>query len=69
MRTNEAIQRLNAATNALADIDVSGWSEDSLRDQLGDLSVALCALDAVLSRVAEQIRARGHRIEEPLLAV
>ena len=65
MSTNEAIARLDAAVSALGDVDVSAWSEDALRDQLADLSAALCALDALLSQVADGVRARGLRIEEP----
>ena len=65
MSTNETIARLDAAVSALGDVDVSAWSEDALRDQLADLSAALCALDALLSRVADGVRARGLRIEEP----
>jgi hypothetical protein len=66
MSTNEAIARLDAAVSALGDVNVSAWSEDTLKDQLGELSVALCALDALLSRVADEVRARGLRIEEPV---
>ena len=68
MSTNEAIARLDAAVSALGDVDVSAWSEEALKDQLGELSAALCALDALLSRVADEVRARGLRIEEPLAA-
>ncbi|GAA3766993.1 hypothetical protein GCM10022225_61660 [Plantactinospora mayteni] len=65
MSTNETIARLDAAVSALRDVDVSAWSEDALRDQLGELSTVLCALDAALARVADGVRARGLRIEEP----
>ncbi|MGK5521241.1 hypothetical protein ACSNN9_18065 [Micromonospora sp. URMC 107] len=68
MRTNEVMSRLEAAVSALGDVDVSAWSEDTLKEQLGDLSAALVALDRGLSRVAEEIRARGLRIEEPVSA-
>ena len=68
MSTNEALARLDAAVSALGDVDVSAWSEDTLKDQLGELSAALCALDALLSRVADEVRARGLRIEEPIAA-
>jgi hypothetical protein len=68
MSTNEAIVRLDAAVSALGDVNVSAWSEEVLRDQLGELSTVLCALDAVLSRVADEIRARGLRVEEPISA-
>ncbi|MBO4209814.1 hypothetical protein [Micromonospora echinofusca] len=68
MRSNEAIARLDAAISALGDVHVSAWSEDTLREQLGELSVALCTLDALLSRIADEVRARGLRIEEPVSA-
>lgn len=68
MSTNEAIARLDAAVSALGDVNVSAWSEDTLRDQLGELSAALCALDTLLSRIADDVRARGLRIEEPVPA-
>ncbi|WP_329103561.1 hypothetical protein OG792_27170 [Micromonospora sp. NBC_01699] len=66
MSTNEAIVRLHAAVSALGDVNVSAWSEEVLTDQLGELSSVLCALDSVLSRVADEIRARGLRVEEPI---
>ncbi|WP_067497013.1 hypothetical protein [Actinoplanes sp. TFC3] len=65
MSSNEAIQALRAAGNALGDIDVSGWDDTALTGQLTDLSAALCELDSQLSRVADAVRARGFRIEEP----
>ncbi|MER5335953.1 hypothetical protein ACIBTZ_06405 [Micromonospora sp. NPDC049460] len=68
MRTNEVMSRLEAAVSALGDVDVSAWPEDTLKEQLGELSAALVALDTVLSRVADEIRARGLRIEEPVSA-
>lgn len=68
MSTNEVMARLGAAVSALGDVDVSAWSEDTLNEQLGELSAALVALDSVLSRVAGEVRARGLRIEEPVSA-
>jgi hypothetical protein len=68
MSTNEAIARLDAAVTALEGVDVSAWTDDALRDTIGELSTALCALDALLARVADGVRARGLRIEEPALA-
>jgi hypothetical protein len=68
MSTNEAIARLDAAVTALRDVDVAAWSDEALREHLGELSAVLCALDAALSRVADGIRARGLRVEEPLSA-
>ncbi|WP_189045895.1 hypothetical protein [Micromonospora sonchi] len=66
MRTNEVMARLEAAVNALGDVDVSAWPEDTLKERLGELSAALVALDTSLSRIAEGVRARGLRVEEPV---
>ncbi|MBQ1027952.1 hypothetical protein [Micromonospora sp. C95] len=68
MRTNEVLARLEAAVIALGDVDVSAWPEDTLKEQLGELSAALVALDASLSRIADGVRARGLRVEEPVPA-
>ncbi|MFF3855183.1 hypothetical protein [Micromonospora sp. NPDC002575] len=68
MSTNEVMARLDAAVSALGDVDVSAWSEDTLKEHLGDLSTALVTLDTLLSRVADEVRARGLRIEEPVAA-
>ncbi|MEV6516727.1 hypothetical protein AB0M37_13160 [Micromonospora chalcea] len=68
MRTNDEIERLQAAVRALGDVDVSAWSEDTLKEQVGELSAALVTLDALLTRVAEGVRGRGLRIEEPVSA-
>lgn len=68
MSTNEVMARLEAAVSALGDVDVSAWSDESLKERLGQLSVALVALDSTLARVADGVRARGLRIEEPVSA-
>lgn len=68
MSTKEAIERLDAAVSALGDVDVSGWSDDLLGGHLNELSAALCQVDAHLSRVADAVRARGFRVEEPVPA-
>lgn len=68
MRTKDEMARLQAAVSALGDVDVSAWPEDTLREQLGELSTALVTLDALLTRVADEVRARGLRIEEPVSA-
>jgi hypothetical protein len=65
MSTNDAITRLAAAVSALGDVDVSGWSDATLSGHLDELSSALCQVDAELSRLAEAVRARGFRVEEP----
>jgi hypothetical protein len=64
----ESIARLRAAARALGDVDVSGWDDATLTDHLDDLSKVLCTLDAELARVADAVRARGFRIEEPRAA-
>jgi hypothetical protein len=64
----EAIARLRAAVRALGDVDVADWDDTALTDHLDELSAALCAIDAELSRVADAVRARGYRIAEPLAA-
>ncbi|ABP55981.1 hypothetical protein [Salinispora tropica] len=66
MSTNEVMARLEAAVSALGDVDVSAWSDESLQEQLGELSAVLVALDSTLARVADGVRARGLRIEEPV---
>ncbi|SCL64197.1 hypothetical protein GA0070604_5149 [Micromonospora eburnea] len=68
MRTNEEMARLQAAVSALGDVHVSAWPEDTLKDRLGELSATLVTLDALLTRVADEVRARGLRIEEPVPA-
>ncbi|SCL69715.1 hypothetical protein GA0070603_5235 [Micromonospora chersina] len=68
MRTNDEMSRLQAAVSALGDVDVSAWPEDTLKEQLGELSAVLVALDTLLTRVADEVRARGLRIEEPVSA-
>jgi hypothetical protein len=64
MSTKEAIERLDAAVRALGDVDVSGWSESSLRGHLDELSAVLCQVDSELARVADAVRARGFTVEE-----
>ncbi|MBX6356233.1 MAG: hypothetical protein IRZ05_10330 [Micromonosporaceae bacterium] len=68
MSTKEAIARLDAAVSALGAVDLSEWSDETLRAHLLELSVALCQVDAALSRVADEVRARGFQVEEPALA-
>ena len=64
----ESIARLRVAARALGDVDVSGWDDATLHDHLEELSKVLCALDTELSRVADAVRARGFRVEEPKAA-
>jgi hypothetical protein len=65
MRTNEAIERLDAAVRAMDDVDLSDWSDATLQGHLDELSSVLCQVDGQLARIAEAVRARGFRIEEP----
>jgi hypothetical protein len=64
----ESIVRLRAAVRAMGQVDVSGWDEKSLVEHLDEISATLCAIDAQLTRMADAVRARGFRIEEPLAA-
>jgi hypothetical protein len=64
----ESIARLRAAVRAMDQVDLSGWDEKSLVEHLDEISATLCAIDAQLTRVADAVRARGFRIEEPLAA-
>jgi hypothetical protein len=68
MSSNDGLDRLRAAVNALGDVDVSGWDDNALTEHLDELSAALVEVDAQLSRVADAIRARGFRIAEPIAA-
>jgi hypothetical protein len=68
MSSNDVITRLRAAVSALGDVDVSGWDDTALNDHLAELSVALCEVDAELSRVSDAVRARGFRVVEPIAA-
>jgi len=66
MSTKQAIDRLDAAVRALGEVDLTDWSDASLRGHLDELSVALCQVDGQLARLAEAIRARGFRVAEPV---
>ncbi|WP_213453389.1 hypothetical protein [Rhizomonospora bruguierae] len=67
MSSNDAIGRLTQAASALGDVDVSGWSDDTLRARLDELSTVLCRVDAQLSRLADEVRARGFAVTEPVV--
>jgi hypothetical protein len=64
MRTNESIERLDAAVRALGDVDLADWSDATLRGHLEELSAVLCRVDWQLARLADAVRARGFRVEE-----
>jgi hypothetical protein len=68
MRSSEVIVRLHAAIRALGGVDLSGLSDDVLLEEIGELSLALCRVDAHIARLAEEIRARGYSIVEEQLA-
>ena len=68
MRSNDSILRLRAVVSALVDVDISGWDDTALNDHLAELSSALCEVDAELSRVSDEVRARGFRVVEPIAA-
>jgi len=68
MSTNDAIARLDALVRALGEVDVTDWSDATLRGHLDELSGALCAVDGQLSRLADAVRARGFRVTEPVSA-
>jgi predicted secreted protein len=68
MRSSEVIVRLDAAVNALGGVDVSELSDDALREEIAELSQALCRVDEHLARLADAIRARGYAIVEQQLA-
>ncbi|MEU8814614.1 hypothetical protein [Actinoplanes sp. NPDC048796] len=64
----ESIARLRAAVSAMSSVDVADWDDSALTDHLDALSATLVALDAQVTRVADQVRARGFRISEPRAA-
>jgi len=63
-----SIARLRAAVRAMDQVDVADWDDTDLTEHLDELSATLCAIDAQVARVADAVRARGFRIEEPLAA-
>ena len=58
------IHRIDAAVDALGDVDFATWSDSSLSGHLDELSVVLCRIDAELSRLADAVRSRGFDIAE-----
>ena len=69
MSTNEAIARLGALVNALGELDLTDWSDATLRGHLDELSGVLCQVDGELARLSDAVRARGFRVAEPVAAV
>jgi hypothetical protein len=58
------IHRIDAAVDALGDVDFATWSDSSLSGHLDELSLVLCRIDAELSRLADAVRSRGFAIAE-----
>jgi hypothetical protein len=58
------IHRIDAAVDALGDVDFGTWTDSSLSAHLDDLSFVLCRIDAELSRLADAVRSRGFDIAE-----
>src|SRR6185312_1522495 len=59
-----ALGRLDAAVCALSSVDLGKLSDTALSDSLDQLSTALCRVDLLLSRLAEETRSRGFTIME-----
>lgn len=64
MSTNETIERLDAAVDALGGVDLKDWSDTALSGHLDELSTVLCRVDAQLSRLADAVRSRGFTVIE-----
>jgi hypothetical protein len=64
MRTNDVIDRLDAAVSALSSVDLADLSDAAIEESLVQLSLALCRVDVLLCQLAEQTRARGFTILE-----
>ncbi len=63
MRTNDGIyliERLDAAATALATVDLSGLPDVAIEESVSVLSIALCRVDVLLARLADETRARGY---------
>lgn len=58
------IHRIDAAVDALGEVDFATWSDSSLSGHLDELSLILCRIDAQLSRLADAVRSRGFEIAE-----
>jgi len=62
--TGRDIGRLDAAVDAMGDIDLTDWSDTALSGHLDELSSVLCRVDAQLSRLADAVRSRGFSVIE-----
>ncbi len=63
-RNGDVIGRLDAAVMALSGVDLSELSDTAIEQSLDRLSTALCQVDVLLSRLAEETRLRGFTIVE-----
>jgi hypothetical protein len=54
--------------SALGELDLTDWSDATLRGNLDELSGVLCQVDGELARLAEAVRSRGFRVAEPAAA-
>lgn len=64
MSTNETIERLDRAVDALDGVDLTEWSDTTLSGHLDELSSVLCRVDAQLARLADAVRSRGFTVIE-----
>jgi len=64
MSTNETIERLDKAVDALDGVDLTEWSDMTLSGHLDELSSVLCRVDAQLTRLADAVRSRGFTVIE-----
>ncbi|HKD98605.1 MAG TPA: hypothetical protein VKB69_13580 [Micromonosporaceae bacterium] len=64
MSSNETIERLDAAVDALDGVDLTNWSDSALSGHLDELSNVLCRVDAQLTRLADAVRSRGFSVIE-----
>jgi hypothetical protein len=64
MSANDVISRLDAAVSSLAGVDLGELSDAAIEASLDRLSMALCQVDVLLSRLADETRSRGFTITE-----
>jgi hypothetical protein len=67
MRTKDGIdviERLDAAATELATVDLSELSDVAIEESLSVLSIALCHVDVLLSRLADETQCRGYAAVE-----
>jgi hypothetical protein len=60
----DPMEQLRVSVAALAAVDVAAMPDTVLSDDIDRLSAILVQLDGYLSSVADNVRARGFRIEE-----